>query len=199
MSSSCAKTPTRACARRSTKFAWFFISSPRYCSLRCRRYQPPHCHNLRPCPDSQFQPFAFALTAPFVNCWRERVDRWTTGPRLQQNAELSADGIGCALLFSLCFQNFVDGMGVALLWYSAGRLDKGWAAVMRDNEKQCRRSPCGCDAVQAVGECSGKLDCAITFDACAVGSGNGDEKRNWVLRVRAIPAERKVDCAGTAR
>ena len=35
--------------------------------------------------------------------------------------------------------------------------------MVRSNEEKCRRSPCGCDAVQDVGEYSGKPGYAITF------------------------------------
>jgi hypothetical protein len=55
---------------------------------------------------------------------------------------------------------------------------KDGAAVVRRYEKEARRSPCGCVAVQEVGDYLGKPGYPITFAASAAGSGNCDEKRN---------------------
>jgi hypothetical protein len=54
---------------------------------------------------------------------------------------------------------------------------------------ECRRPPCGCDAVQPVNVYSEKLGCAITFAASAAGSGKCC-LRMWV---RQRPVLRKPD------
>ena len=59
-----------------------------------------------------------------------------------------------------------------------GGLMKDGAAVVRRYEKEARRSPCGCVAVQEVGDYLGKPGYPITFAASAAGSGNCDEKHN---------------------
>jgi len=64
-----------------------------------------------------------------------------------------------------------------------------WLCWVRSYEMECRRSPCGCDAVQHVSVYSEKLGNAITFAASAAGNGKCC-LRMWV---RQRPVFRKSD------
>src|SRR5215472_14485873 len=72
MSSSCAITPTRGCARLSMKYARLFIGPPHFRTLlQHRNWSTAACDDLRRCASPAMLPFGllliFAGGAPFVS------------------------------------------------------------------------------------------------------------------------------------
>src|SRR5215469_1546481 len=128
MSSSCAMTPTRGCAPlNEICLAFHRLTSFSLPSCTVKIGEPRSAMILVGVPFLTRRAHAraglkFACQSPFVNYCCERVDIVDPRPRLQQNAERSADVIHGTRMLALWFQRLASGKRLAFSAVATSRL-----------------------------------------------------------------------------